>query len=199
MEYPTLQGKLLMPAYGRNVQRMVEHALTLEDREERNRCAKAIIRTMANLHPELNNANQQHTYYDHLALMSNFQLNIDYPYGEPQHEELTLTPAQLPYSKPTFPFRHYGKIIQAMVDEAVKEEDLERRHQLINLIANRLKYTYLIWNKDAVEATQIVHDIEQLSQGQLSCDFEEFRLLHGWQLVGKDDKNQQQSKKRKKK
>lgn len=186
-----------MPAYGRNVQRMVEHALTLPTREERNRCADAIIRTMANLHPELNNADQKHTFYDHLALMSNFRLDIDYPFGEPQQETLTLAPERLPYSTPNFAFRHYGKIIQNMVDEAVKEEDVDKRHELINRIANRLKYTYIIWNKDAVGEEQIVQDIAKLSHGQLDCNFEGFQLLHGWQLVAKEPKGGSKKKKKK--
>lgn len=199
MEYPTLQGKLLMPEYGRNVQHMVEHALTIADRDERSRCVEAILKTMTNLHPELKNEQQQHVYYDHLALMSNFQLDIDYPYGMPQPEELKLLPEHLQYSNPAFPFRHYGRVIQAIIREACKETDEDRKHDLINKIANRLKYTYLLWNKDQVDEGQIVNDIERMSKGLLSCNFEGFQLLHSWQLVGKESEKTNTGKKKKKK
>lgn len=195
MEYPTLQGKLIMPEYGRNIQRMVEHALTLTDREERNLCAAAIIKAMMQLNPELDSSEKRHTFYDHLAMISDFQLDIDYPYGEPQPEELKLLPEHLQYSNSAFPFRHYGKIIQAMIAEAVKEEDEEKRLMLTIYIANRLKYTYLVWNKNQVEDEVIMSDVERLSKGQLTCDFEGFYLLPANELVPKDAPQKKKKKK----
>lgn len=189
--------RLIMPEYGRNVQRMVEHCMQLPDRMDRNRCAAAIIRTMALLHPELDNPEKQHTFYDHLAMMSDFQLDIDFPYGIPESEDLKLVPCHLQYSNPSFPFRHYGKVIQAMVNQACCEEDIQKRHALTNIIANRLKYTYLLWNKDQVDAEQIKHDIELMSRGLLTCDFPEFQLLHSWQLISKNDKTSAKKKKKK--
>lgn len=196
MDYPSQQTKLIMPEYGRNVQRMIDHALTIQDREERNCCAEAIVRTMMQLHPELNNDEKRHTFYDHLALMSGFRLDIDYPYGEPLPEELDMIPKPLLYSNPAFPYRHYGKVIQAMINEAKREEDLERREALIIRIANRLKYTYLVWNKDEVADEQIMMDVERLSGGLLHCNFPAFALLDAEQLLPKEAV---QSKKKKKK
>lgn len=195
MEYPTLQGKLIMPEYGRNIQRMVEHALTLTNREERNLCAAAIIKAMMQLNPELDSSEKRHTFYDHLAMISDFQLDIDYPYGEPQPEELKLLPEHLQYSNSAFPFRHYGKIIQAMIAEAVKEEDEEKRLMLTIYIANRLKYTYLVWNKNQVEDEVIMSDVERLSKGRLTCDFEGFYLLPANELVPKDAPQKKKKKK----
>jgi len=194
MQYPTLQGPLILPDYGRNVQRMVEYAMTLTDRDERNRCADAIVRTMAQLNPDPQNSNQYVTLYDHLALMSGFQLDIDYPYGTPQPEELNLQPELLQYSNPAFPFRHYGRIIQDMIYQAIEEEDIMLRQELVIRIANRLKYAYLMWNKDQVDDEQIIADVDRLSQGQLSCDFPDFYLLEKKQM----DLTQEGGKKKKK-
>lgn len=187
-----------MPTYGRNVQRMVEYALTLPTKEERNLCAQAIIRTMANLHPELNNSEQQHTFYDHLALMSDFRLDIDYPYGMPQPEDTTILPSHIEYSQPHRSYRHYGKIVQNMVQAACEEQDEEKRHFLINALANRLKFCYVRWNKDNVEEEQIMEDIERLSDGRLSCHFEGFHLLHTWQMQPKQDNQKKGNGKKKK-
>lgn len=184
-----------MPEYGRNIQRMVEHALTLTDREERNLCAAAIIKAMMQLNPELDSSEKRHTFYDHLAMISDFQLDIDYPYGEPQPEELKLLPEHLQYSNSAFPFRHYGKIVQAMIAEAVKEEDEEKRMMLTVYIANRLKYTYLVWNKNQVEDEVIMSDVERLSKGQLTCNFDGFYLLPASELVPKDAPQKKKKKK----
>lgn len=196
MEYPSLNGKLLMPEYGRNVQRMVEHALTLTDREERNRCAATIISTMMQLNPDLNSSEKRHTFYDHLALMSGFQLDIDYPYGEPHPEELELLPEHLRYSNTTFPFRHYGKLIQAMIGEACEVEDEFDRQSLTIMIANRMKYTYLVWNKNQVEDEVIMNDVERLSHGLLTCRFEGFELLDSDYLMPKEEETKKKKKKK---
>lgn len=181
MQLPQRQ-RLIMPTYGRHVQRMIEHAVTLPTREERNRCAKTIVRTMMSLHPELNTKDQQHVFYDHMARMSNFRLDIDYPYGRPKPEEIIILPSHIEYSRPHRTFRHYGKIVQTMVQQACEEKNEARRRFLINALANRLKFCYVRWNKDSVDAEQIKADIAEMSNGQLSCDFEGFRLLHTWQM-----------------
>lgn len=187
--------KLILRDYGRNVQRMVAHALTLEDRTERTLCVKAIVRTMQGINPVLRQPEALHVAYDHVAIMSDFALDIDWPYGKPEPEQLQLEPARMPYQT-TSPIRmrHYGRLIEAMVQEAVAEQDEMRRRYLIVRIANKMKQQYLIWNKDHVEERQIREDIALLSDGQLSCDFEDFHLLHGWQLVNKPSKNNAQNK-----
>lgn len=188
MDYPTLQGKLLMRDYGRNVQHMVEYALTIDDRAERERCVARIIATMQSLFPYLRNEESKHVVYDHLAIMSDFRLEIDWPYGKPHPEELHLRPERLLYSTTPVRMRHYGRIIDKMVQEAVAETDTERQHYLINRLANKLKQQYLIWNKDQVEPERIIDDIGLLSGGRLSCDFDGFELKHGWQLKPKEKK-----------
>ena len=198
MEYSTLQGKLLMRDYGRNVQHMVEHALTIQDREERERCVASIITTMQSLFPYLRQEESRHVVYDHLAIMSDFRLDIDWPFGKPHPEELHLQPEKLPYNLSPIRMRHYGRIIQDMVQEAVNEPDIERKQYLICRLANKLKQQYLTWNKDQVETQRIIDDIHLLSHGKLSCDFEGFELLHAWQLVPKKPNPPHEKKKKKK-
>lgn len=188
-----------MPDYGRNVQRMVEHALTIQDREERELCVSRIILTMQSLFPYLKNEESRHVVYDHLAIMSDFQLDIDWPFGMPHPEELHYTPQRLPYNTESpVRMRHYGRIIDMMIKEAMKEEDRQKREFLINRITNKLKQHFLLWNKDQVERERIISDLQILSDGLLSCDFQDFNLLHAWQLVPKEKKSQQPQKKKKK-
>ena len=179
MQYPSLQEKLIMPEYGRNVQRMVEYALTLTDREERSRCVQTIMQTMENLFPYLRNEESRHKMYDHLAIMSNFQLDIDYPFECPKPEEMAYHPSPLPYNT-TSPlrFRHYGRIVEDMIMEAVKESNIEIQRQMILKIAQRMRQNYLVWNKDQADEQHIKADIQKMSGGRLDCDFPEFQMVY---------------------
>ena len=199
MDYTSLNEKLITPEDGRNIQHMVAHALTLPTREERNRCAEVIVRAMIQLHPELNSDEKRHTFYDHLAIMSDFKLDIDYPYGQPVREEMSRKPDLLQYSQPQFPQRHYGKLIQDMIRAAAQEEDIEKRQDLIIRIGNRMKYTYLVWNRNQVDDEQIKYDIERLSGGLLDCSFPGFQLLPVQRLMPSEHTTSQQKKKKKKK
>ena len=199
MDYTSLNEKLIMPEYGRNIQHMVAHALTLPTREERNRCAEVIVRAMIQLHPELNSDEKRHTFYDPLAIMSDFKLDIDYPYGQPVREEMSRKPDLLQYSQPQFPQRHYGKLIQDMIRAAAQEEDVEKRQDLIIRIGNRMKYTYFVWNRNQVDDEQIKYDIERLSGGLLDCSFPGFQLLPVQRLMPSEHTTSQQKKKKKKK
>jgi len=97
MDYPTLHGKLIMPEYGRNIQQMIKHAMSIEDREERTKCANSIIVTMGNLFPYLRDVNDfKHKLWDHIAIMSDFQLDIDYPYEIVRAENLYNRPDKVP-------------------------------------------------------------------------------------------------------
>ncbi len=184
MDYPQKQGKLIMPEYGRNVQKMVAYALTIEDREERNRCVNTILETMSNLFPYLK---QEEAYrqkiYDHLAIMSDFKLDIDWPYGVPVPEEIKLSPEAIPYPKSS-KMMHYGHIIDEMVKDAIAEQDIERKHRLINTVANIMKRNLLVFNKDQdVSQERIANDLAILSNGLLSTDFEGFHLAENSELV----------------
>ena len=116
MEYTTLEGKLIMPEYGRNIQQMVAHALTIEDREERTRCVKTIINIMGNLFPYLRDVNDfKHKLWDHVAIMSDFKLDIDFPYEVLLEENLYTRPESIPYKNSRIRYQHYGRTLEEMI------------------------------------------------------------------------------------
>ncbi len=164
-----------MPEYGRNVQHMVEYALTLEDKEERNQCVQAIMQTMGNLFPYLRNEESHHKMYDHLAIMSDFRLDIDSPFERPTQEELRYKPNKLAYNtEHPIRFRHYGRMVEAMVQQAIAEEDTNKRKELVRIIILRMRQNYALWNKEQVNADRIKEDLHILSKGLLTAYFEGF-------------------------
>ena len=120
MEYNTQQRKLPLPEYGRSVQNMVDHALTIEDREERQRCANTIVNIMGGMFPHLRDVDDfNHKLWDHLAIMADFKLDIDYPVEVVKKESLEIKPDRIPYSQNGIQYRHYGRFIQDMIQVAV--------------------------------------------------------------------------------
>jgi len=167
MDYNTKRKKLPMPEYGRNIQNMVDHLFTIEDREKRNQSAQAVIDVMGNLYPYLRDvAEYKHKLWDHLAIMSDFKLDIDYPYEPPSPDILTEKPRKVSYNQHDIRLRHYGLITQKMIDAAIDMEGEEQRI-LIEQTANQMKKLYLAWNKDSVEDEKIFLDLEELSGHKL--------------------------------
>lgn len=170
MDYNSDRSKLPLPEYGRNLQNMVNHIMTIEDRNERNRAARTIIDIMGNMYPYLRDINDfKHKLWDHLAIMTNFQLDIDYPYAPPVPELFNTAPEKIPYSTNKIKYRHYGKTIEFLLDKAAVHEDEKERELLIKLIANHMKKSYIVWNKDSVTDDKILEDIEELSNGKIKC------------------------------
>lgn len=160
MEYNTQKKKLLLPEYGRNIQKMVDHIRTIQDREERNRAARTVIDVMGNLYPHLRDVPDfRHKLWDHLAIMSEFQLDIDAPYPLPSLEKINEKPEKLKYNTNHIKFRHYGKLVEKLIEKIKETEDLEQKRALIVLTANHMKKSFLTWNKDSVEDEQIYNDI----------------------------------------
>jgi len=168
MDYNSNRKKMPLPEYGRNLQNMVDHIMTIEDMEERNRAARTVIDIMGNMYPYLRDINDfKHKLWDHLAIMSDFQLDIDYPYDPPRRETFNEPPQRIPYSVGRIKLRHYGKILESLVDKARKYESGEEKEVLIKLLANHMKKSYLTWNKDAVDDDKIYEDLEILSDGSI--------------------------------
>lgn len=162
-EYNTQKKKLLLPEYGRNIQKMVDYLLTIENREERTRAAKTVIDVMGNLYPHLRDVPDfRHKLWDHLAIMSEFKLDIDTPYPLPAIEKLQEKPEKLPYASTRIKYRHYGKLVEKLIEEIRNQEDPEQKRALIVLTANHMKKSFLTWNKDSVEDEQIYKDINTL-------------------------------------
>lgn len=158
--------KLILPEYGRNIQNMVDHCLTIEDREERTACAYTIVNTMGNLFPQLRDLSDfKHILWDHLAIMSNFKLDIDYPYEVIKKEKLDVKPERPEYSNSdSIRFLHYGKIIHSLIEKAVEMDEGEERDQLEVMIANYMKKSYITFNKDGVDDLKIFDDLAYLSK-----------------------------------
>ena len=169
MEYNNQKEKLILPEYGRNIQNMVDHCLTIEDREERTACAYTIINTMGNLFPQLKDLDDfKHILWDHLAIMSNFKLDIDFPYEVIKQEKLNVKPEKIEYSSSkNIRFMHYGKIIHSLIEKAVEMEPGEERSQLEIMIANYMKKSYITFNKDGVDDLKIFEDLAYLSKEQI--------------------------------
>lgn len=168
LEYNSQQKQLLLPEYGRNVQQMVDHCLTIEDREERTRCAYTIVNIMGNLVPHLRDIDDfKHKLWDHLAIMSRFRLDIDYPCEIIRKENLLTQPERIPYSTSGIRYRHYGKFTEQMMQKAQSMPEGEEREALVNMLANYMKRSYLTWNKDNVDDEKIWHDVRDYTHGTI--------------------------------
>ncbi|MBL4752252.1 MAG: DUF4290 domain-containing protein [Flavobacteriales bacterium] len=168
MEYNTQRESLIIPEYGRNIQKMVAHAISLKDKEERNRCARSIVDVMGELNPHLRDvADFKHKLWDHLFIISEFKLDVESPYTIPTAETVNVKPERIGYPTKDYKYRHYGKTISEMVKKAIDYKDGPEKEALITTIANHLKKSYLTWNRDSVEDTKIIDDLNDLSGGKL--------------------------------
>jgi len=168
MEYNTSLPHLIIPEYGRNVQKMVHSIIEIEDREKRNHQANAIIEVMGNLNPHLRDVPDfKHKLWDHLFIMSEFALDVDSPYGKPSKESFEEKPERIPYSKNDIKLRHYGKILPQIIDRAIELEDGDHKDIMVFCIANHMKKSYLTWNKSAVEDEVILKHLAKMSESKL--------------------------------
>ena len=178
MEYPTLQGKLIMPEYGRNVQQMIEYALKIEDREERTKCVNTIINVMGSLFPYLRDVNDfKHKLWDHVAIMSDFKLDIDYPYEIVKKEEMYERPETIPYKNSRISYMHYGRNLEEMIERISDYPDDDTKKELIRMIANQMKKCFLSWNKEVVDDRKIFDGLRELSKGKIDVAEDIFKLM----------------------
>ena len=176
MEYNTSLSKLIIPEYGRNVQKMVHSIIDIEDREKRNHQAKSIIEVMGNLNPHLRDVPDfKHKLWDHLFIMSDFHLDVDSPYDRPSKESFEEKPEMLKYSDNNIKFRHYGKILPLIIKRTIDLDEGEYKDFLVFTIANHMKKSYLTWNKANVEDEVILRHLSQMSDDKLSMK-ETFKL-----------------------
>ncbi|MDX8554183.1 DUF4290 domain-containing protein [Tenacibaculum sp. 1B UA] len=175
LEYNSKRSKLIIPEYGRHIQKLVNHCIALEDKEERNTMAKAIIDVMGNLQPHLRDVPDfKHKLWDQLHIMADFELDVDSPYETPSKEELQEAPDRLPYPKSASKYRFYGTNIQTMIDVALTWEKGEMKEALVFTIANHMKKCFLNWNKDTVDDNVIFNHLYELSDGRIDIrDIEE--------------------------
>ncbi len=179
LAYNTNMEKLTIPEYGRNVQKMIEHAKKIENKEERNKAAKVIIKVMDLISPgPKNNSNSEEhlqKLWSHLHIISNFELNVDSPFELPTKENYQSRPDDVPYPSNAIKYGHYGKIMEDMVKAATEFKEGEEKQKLVKHIANLLKTSYLQWNRDSVNDQLIIKQLEELSNGKLTITADQFR------------------------
>jgi hypothetical protein len=169
LEYNTEREHLIIPEYGRHLQKMINYAKAIESREERNKVAKSIIAVMGNLQPHLRDVPDfQHKLWDQLFIIADFDLDVDSPYPIPDRDELFRRPERLPYPQNHPKYRFYGNNIKTMIDVAITWEEGDLKDALVYTIANHMKKCFLNWNKDTVEDDVILAHLAELSNNQLT-------------------------------
>lgn len=167
-DYNSTRPKLILAEYGRNVQNMVNYICTLPTKEERNRHAQVVIDMMGFLNPHLRDvADFKHKLWDHLHIMSDFQIDVDSPYPIPERGAIHPKPESLNYPQHRIRYKHYGHTIETMIEKAKGISDPEKRQHMTLAIANFMKMAYVTWNKDSVEDELIIADLHELSNGEL--------------------------------
>jgi len=194
MEYNTQRKKMIIPEYGRNVQKMIDYAVGIEDREERTKTAKFIVSVMANMHPAIRETNDyEHKLWDHMFIMSDFKLDVDAPFPKPEPKTVNSRPDKIPYSEDKIKYKHYGKNLEKIIDAAKNMEEGEEKEILTLFIANQMKKLYLTWNRDTVDDELILKQLEILSEGKLTLD-KETVLIDSGQLVPQKSRNKKKKK-----
>lgn len=184
LEYNTDRNHLVIPEYGRHIQKMIEHVVEIEDKKKRTKQAESIIAVMGNLNPHLRDVPDfQHKLWDQLFIMSDFKLDIDSPFPIPTRESIYKSPEPLPYPQNFPKYRFYGNNIKRMIDEAVKWEDGEKKEALILTIANHMKKCFLNWNKDTVKDEVIFNHLYELSGGKINLKEADEDLSRSQDLV----------------
>ena len=164
-----------MPEYGRGVQMMVDMAVQIEDREERQRCANTIVKIMSGLLPSTTSKeDEQHRLWNHLARISHYKLDIDYPVNIVPQEEVQAHPAPLPYPMKDIKRRHYGYLIEQALDYAKTLPEGELQEAFTECIANQMKQDLFIWNRDSMDNSLVAQDIERYTDGKLNLDLDNF-------------------------
>lgn len=193
LDYNTQRDKLVMPEYGREIQKMVDYALTIENRRERQLCAETIVNTMQRMYPNMSE-DQQRKFWDHLAIMSGFQLDIDYPYDISEAQNIAKKPAPMKYPMEHIPIRHYGKMIFEMFDKLKAMTEGPERDELVGMTANQMKRSLATWSNGSWDDEKVASDLARFTDGIIQLDLETFRF----DKIDFSSINQQEKKKKKK-
>lgn len=199
MEYNTQREHLIIPEYGRNLQKIVQVAIKTEDRDKRTQIAFMIVDIMAQLQSKTKDSPElRHTLWDHLHIMADFKLDVDGPYPPPDKEILTKNPDRLTYPKKDMRYSYYGKNIELIIEKISASDEIEDKHAVAKVIANNLKKAYLTWNRDSVDDNLIKKHLDDLSHGELTLGDED-QLISTYEVVGKPKKKLPLKKKKGKK
>ena len=168
MEYNTTRNYLVMREYGRHIQKMIEYVISLENTEERQRNAQAVIELMGFLNPHLKNVEDfRHKLWDHLFLISDFKLEVNSPYPIPTRETLKTKPKPMSYPKRYPKFSHLGKNLELVIAKAMQEENPDKKNGFANAVAYYMKLAYNNWHKETVHDDAIQSELTNITGGQL--------------------------------
>lgn len=183
LTYNTHRPRLVLPEYGRAIQRMVDHCVTIPDREERTACAYSIITAMARIQPKVKEQEDwKQILWDHLAYMSGFKLDIDYPVEVSSPDKYSSRPDNVPYPRRYIRYRHYGKDIELIIAKAMEMPEGPERDELVVMVANHMKKLLLAVNKDSVNDAKIFKDLAEYSHGMFRLD-PETTQLHEFKII----------------
>lgn len=177
LDYNTQREKLIMPEYGREVQSMIDYAVTLEDRDERQRCANAIVAIMERMFPQAaGTADFEHKLWDHLAIMSGFRLDIDYPCDISQAGKIAEKPAPVEYPMKKIPVKHYGYMMFELFDKLKTMEDGPERDELVRITANQMKRNLRQWSNGSADDEKVASDLAAYTGGRVQLDLDTFEF-----------------------
>lgn len=175
LDYNTQREKLVLPEYGREVQKMVDHAIGLESKAERQRCAESIVAIMARMFPQnKENGDYKQKLWDHLAIMSNFELDIDWPFDIDEAKKIATKPEPLTYPMTQIPVRHYGKMLFEIFDKLKAMEPGQERDQLVKLAANQMKRNLRQWSHGSADDEKVANDLARFTDGKVQLDLNSF-------------------------
>ncbi len=191
--YNVSEPQLILPEYGRNIQKLIDHCVMIEDREERTKCAYAIADVMAQLFPSVvGEGGNRQKIWDHINIMSRFELDIDFPYDVVTADQLKPSHAKIPYNNTLTRYRFYGNNLQSMIRSVADMENCVEKDQLIFLLANQMKKLLLINNPENATDQRVFEDIANISEGKILIDASNYRLneyVDNSTVKGKKKKN----------
>ncbi len=197
MDYNTDRTLLVLPEYGRNIQNMVNYAKTIENRDERLRCAKTIVKVMMQMFAIQGNVEEsERVCWDHLARMANYELDIDYPMEITDEEDVKARPTIMPYPMKSIKLRHYGYILENLMSKLENMEEGPEKQQLVVLTANQMRKNLFYWNKDALNESKIIDDLEHYTHGAVKVNSDQlaFSSHIGCENMGKNSKKNKSRK-----
>lgn len=179
MDYNTQRTQLKLREYGRNVQNLVEHLKKIDNKDERNRKAATLVELMKSINPDLNKDSNEYDQkvWDDLYIISNFELDFEGPFEKPNAEILDKKPDRMGYGANQIKFKHYGRGVEMLIDQAIAMEDPKEKEGAVVAIGRLMKSFYQTWNKDAIEDEQVLKNIRQLSKDQLDINIETVKEL----------------------
>ena len=197
LDYNTQREKLLMPEYGREIQKMVDHAVSLPDKAERLKCAKSIIRLMESKNPQLHDSeNYEQALWDHLYLMSHRQLDIDWPYDVSEAEKILSKPEPMAHPSEGTHMRHYGRLMEEVFEKLKTMPEGEERDELVRLTANQMKRNLATWGHGSMDDEKVADDLARFTDGKIQIDLNNFRFDHI--VAASNNENGKRNGKRKK-